>query len=932
MPLTLLCGPANSGKVRLVVDRFLDACHERRGAWLVVPTGGDIVRARNEVARREPMLAGARIGTFSHLLEELSGGVAGSDRAGAVEALLVRRAVESVPELAAMLEWPGFVGTASMRLRELRSAEPVGAGALAAALGDLPPSGRRAWRRALEAFHRELDGADLHDAATVEQQALTRIQAAAGDHVVPIHAYGFDDLTEVQRQVLVAASQHVDVVVSLPFVPGRLAFQRRQQLVDRMRAAGADVVVGGEAGFESSVLAAVEQRFLEPTADALHDAAGGDVTFVECAGDLQEAEEVVRAVGRLLRDGIAAEQIACIGAAPRRLRPLLEAALRRAGVPATFELSRSLGETPAGRALLDAIDAAIELDVTRFLAFARSRISGLDDDAVDDLDLRVRSTGIDEDDAGGARALPRWARSGVVPAAWRAVACLDPRRGDTGTVELVHELVEGLVAPSAGDLRLLAAASGLLAEIAAMRERPASLVEVRDALRAMPVPAPTDRPTGCVVVAPVTRVRTDRFDAVVVFGLHSGGFTGGASTADDDEAPLVARELAYVALTRPRRRLVLVRQSSHSDGRERAPHPVWLEVRRLLPGAPVVRRGLDAVAVSPSEVVFEREVAPAVALAAGSGVLPARQRSQEPFAGVLASASLPIPADDAGDGFRTWLADRGRIAVTDVEAYAACSARWMIDRRLLRDDPSADRSGQRAGMLAHAALKALADATPQGGVALPSTDADVRRALEVAVEAIGTPAPTVAEIEVTAFVLERMLAEDEVLGDRVLGEVAIGGDDGEVSPLELDGTVLVGRVDRVDMAADGAAVLHDYKLSRTATRYPDFVGTSRLQLALYWRALEHPATGLHPVGALYRPLLGDRPRGLLAPDAPPVGGEFRTDRVKAADEASEAIDGVVEEARRAIAAMRAGRVAAEPRSGECPSWCNLHPICRRPLR
>ena len=64
-----------------------------------------------------------------------------------------------------------------------------------------------------------------------------------------------------------------------------------------------------------------------------------------------------------------------------------------------------------------------------------------------------------------------------------------------------------------------------------------------------------------VVVAPITGVRTDRFDAVVLWGLHSGGFGGGS----DEDAPIVARELAYVAVTRARRSLTCIRQVAGAD-------------------------------------------------------------------------------------------------------------------------------------------------------------------------------------------------------------------------------------------------------------------------------------------------------------------------------------------------------------------------------
>src|SRR4051812_8633038 len=68
--LTLLCGPANSGKVRTILDRFRrDSATS--GAWLVVPTRSDVARAKRELANLG-VLVGGSVGTFHNLVREIA--------------------------------------------------------------------------------------------------------------------------------------------------------------------------------------------------------------------------------------------------------------------------------------------------------------------------------------------------------------------------------------------------------------------------------------------------------------------------------------------------------------------------------------------------------------------------------------------------------------------------------------------------------------------------------------------------------------------------------------------------------------------------------------------------------------------------------------------------------------------------------------------
>src|SRR2546430_12347158 len=70
MGLSLLAGPANAGKVALLLDRYLDALES--DPILIVPNRPDVDRAERELLGRAGALVGGSIGTFGDLFQRLA--------------------------------------------------------------------------------------------------------------------------------------------------------------------------------------------------------------------------------------------------------------------------------------------------------------------------------------------------------------------------------------------------------------------------------------------------------------------------------------------------------------------------------------------------------------------------------------------------------------------------------------------------------------------------------------------------------------------------------------------------------------------------------------------------------------------------------------------------------------------------------------------
>ena len=93
---TLLAGPANAGKVALLLERYLARLDDE--PFLIVPNRSDVDRVERDLLARSGCLLGGSIGTFDDLFERIAGG----DEAHrpllsqAQRVLAARRAVDEV--------------------------------------------------------------------------------------------------------------------------------------------------------------------------------------------------------------------------------------------------------------------------------------------------------------------------------------------------------------------------------------------------------------------------------------------------------------------------------------------------------------------------------------------------------------------------------------------------------------------------------------------------------------------------------------------------------------------------------------------------------------------------------------------------------------------------------------------------------------------
>src|SRR5205807_250952 len=261
MPLTLLLGPANCGKVATLLDRFAEQVDAGASPTLVVPTRPDVDLAERDLLARRPALLGGAIGTFDDLFERVL------ERAGEPTGTLsppARRVVleqvirdAPIDVLAAPARFPGFVDGLARVLDDIVTAAPPEE--LARRLAAFGADGRRGELAGLHRLYRDRlaelgirdrAGSHAHAAGLLE----TRLDAWDG---APVFAYGFEDMSGIQLAALRAIAARAPVMVSLPYQPGRPALAAVRPAVDALTAVPheVDAAVGlGETALGQALL------------------------------------------------------------------------------------------------------------------------------------------------------------------------------------------------------------------------------------------------------------------------------------------------------------------------------------------------------------------------------------------------------------------------------------------------------------------------------------------------------------------------------------------------------------------------------------------------------------------------------------------------------------------------------------------------------
>jgi ATP-dependent helicase/DNAse subunit B len=969
VPLSLLAGPANAGKVALLLERYLAELDA--DPILIVPNRPDVDRAERELLKRTGALVGGSIGTFDDVFERIARGN-GAHRpviTHAQRTLLLRRVVARASNRSA--RFSGFADALGSTVAELESAllEP---NELEGELAEL-----------YAAYREELDRLGLWDRELERRHAAER---AAGDLSAweprPVFAYGFEDLTGAEWALLEALSARADVTVSLPYEPGRDVFASLTRTAEDLGrlAAGRIEELPASTEARTPVLAHLERFLFRDEAPERTPELDGSIRFLEGAGIRGTLELVADEILTLLRESTPADEIAIVCPSLERWRVPLDTAFATLGVPYSLEGRLRLGQTPFGQALLSLLRYAwLEGERRDLFSFLRSPYSGITRAHADFLEGRLRGRGVVE--SARVEEEIQKLRGQPLPHIEAVRSAQDPLAAVGDLARAMARAAHGLEAPPIHeaarlDLRAHEAAAKLVKELAGWRDLggEASREEVVALLADAPVRLGAAAEAGRVAVLDLLRSRTRRWEVVFVVGLEEGRLprrSQGSPFLDEERKAELERAsrsgrllrtdpvsrdryLFYTACTRPTRRLYLVREAASDDGAPREPSPFWDEARALFAADEVERwtrrRPLAALTWALESAPSERERLRALASLA---------RAEPATATSLARANgWERRLERALDAFRRptrlthpavleELRQKSSFSVTDLERFADCSSMWFVERLLQPRSIDAEVDARLRGTVAHQALftffkglpKRTGDERPRPENLEESLEF-LRECLRDALQAhlrIDVPELERRELEQSlARDLERLVRREAespspLVPDRF--EVSFGSE--RSAPelqrgLDLTGFTVSGKIDRIDRDPFGArGIVVDYKSGRSAHTAAEIERELHLQIPLYMLVLRD-LVGIEPLGGIYRALAGEgQARGVLRAEAREDGlpGFQRNDYVDE-DAFWAGIDRAQEHARAMVGRIREGDVRHDPKRGSCPQWCDLWPMCR----
>jgi ATP-dependent helicase/DNAse subunit B len=967
--ITLVTGPANSGKAQVVMEAVRRHLAQGAEPMLVVPTRTDAEHYLRELAGSEAAV-GVRVGVFSDLIEELV------RRAGVKEPLLggiARDRVLGALAPAGEQRHPGFrreLGELIAELQTKRVTPPRLSAALDAGLDDGGTALGFDLAAAYGSYLRQLERLGRLDEQQRALRALDRLREQPflwGTPASPVLFYGFDDLTPLQLDAIETLGRLVEaeVTVSLPYEPGRAAFAGRagtfQTLAPISREHALPPQDAHYAPASRAPLAHLERSLFEPQSVRVDP--GAALELLQGGGQRAELELVAARVAELLAEGVPAEEVAVVVRRPARSAALVAEVLGAAGVPFAMPVKRPFADTAVGRALLGLLRCVPDASgiapgaPSDLLAWLRAPGVLQRPGLADALELEARRSGMRDAVQARERFEERWFELSEID----RLAAAQGRGPGALAERASRELLRLFAAPRRGRAPLLGphemdearALAGGRAALAELRElarfardaAPASAAELAVVLAEIEVNSGELPGLGRVAVLDPLQLRARRVRALFLTGLQEGEFplrarpqpllgererarvaeASGLVLGEPEDVLAAERYLFYAIVSRPEQLLALSWHESDDDAAPLSRSLFVDDVCDLFDARLSEQRARRALGALDSR---------------SPGAVEPGAPGAEPDQPLVDERVIARLRD------RVW-------SGTSIEKWIGCPVSWFVERLLAPERFEAEPEPLVRGGLAHLVLKETLDGVRRETGSARVTARTLDRALGVMHGALDaaledpelrvsvSPERAAAIVRSLRADLERYLrhfaAQEGSLEPREL-ELGFGFDDpadddhGEPSELpafDLGGGVRMrGRIDRIDVGAAGEAVVIDYK-AKTATAGEKWIGERSLQVALYMQAVEQ-LLGLRVVGGLYQPLGGRdmRARGVLLDDHDSVENCVRTDRLDA-EALAELLGEVLDAARQAAGEAGRGALQARPEScGWRGSGCRHPTICR----
>lgn len=930
MPLTLLTGPANSGKTTVIRDALAEAQDVR--AALLVPSAADVEQARSALGFGDRDRV-AVVAFDSHLADRWASAGDGRRLVSDVQRVaLCRRAIHESAQ--ATGRSTGFAFSLAEYVRRLAEHRK---------LPRRTRSDDTIVRLAVR-YATLLDGMGLVERGEAFN-ALGELPEGPSDPEMLV-AHLFTEFSHPQEAYLLArAAAGARVLVTLVWEAENPATAACNDLARRLgasadewlktaqpeRAVGSAELASLVAGLYSG------KRHVEPS---------GDLSLIVADRRDAEANRVVEQVSKWLAGGIPGQQVAIVYRHLEHHLTAISRALATADIRADYDADIPLELTAFGRAFTRLLAFGGRLERRDLAAFLRGPFAGAAPDAVDALESSwlARRTSGKEGLLADLGALGKVTQSIVLDAV-ELCACPLSEEVAGGWAALLQRM--RLAASSEGESSCLTdqgewdtaaeqAITQAIFEYVDVADETPSFQCLADTLPAVRVRTRARYRPGHVQVIPAVGSTSQRLSALVFAGLtadtpatRAAAYGERAVPAALSRAGVVMRECQdldrerfrfYLQVSRARDRLALSRQANDPEGRTLAPSHLWEEVlASYRSSGPARAEVLPAVRVAPraaltslhGDRLSDREAAP---IEWSGGALRRTGLSQTDLATI---------------------ACRSTVSTSDIEAYIGCPFRWFYERAIGASRPCRGLGIAERGALVHEALRIVYEDL-EANIGVRRLTKDTLEAgldlAQAALERVRSRHPPAANID-ERYALCRAEAQVRALLRRdafafsgfepTYTEWSFGPGS-SAAGIMMSGVEIRGRVDRIDTYADRLLVM-DYKHGGTVP-HERFEREGRIQLPVYAEAARR-ALGLSLAGAIYRDLSDGRSRGFVVRGAVPEPGGAAT-RCLVDDDAMEGIiHGALERAAGAIKGMQSGRIPARPLRQESCTHCSATGVC-----
>lgn len=926
MGLTLITGAANAGKTGVVHERLREAHRAGRRSILVVPNQADVARARTELTAFRSV--GVEVTTVEALLER-TWALHGDGRRIVTEA--GRRALVMA---AVARHWPDAASHSE------RSAVARLAVAVAQRLGDAHDTPHRPSEKALLAVAREYLSRLRASGYCERAEAATLLRDAAYPERFTVGVNRFTDLASYQEAFLVGLSGPHDVALALGWAPEHPGTEALRPLVQRLEAIAAEVitVTAPEVGSGPERLCG---RLFGEHVQPLE--ASSDVVMREAYGEEAEAALVAESVIDLIGQGHHPDRVAVVFRDLSRRRALVGAALDARGVRYEMDFSARMADS----ALFESVGALIRLstgslDREALAAFIHGPFCDAGRTFADEVDAASRGRRIKSFEQ--LRRVFRRGPASMESLITAARECAE-RGEERDWSNLVWQLLETdsrrtsarhdeELAMDASAARTLTEAIGAIRALGqSTRATDALLSDLGDLM----IATGTGEHESAVQVTEVHRIRSRRFDAVVLGGLSAEEFSSESPASLESQillrlgvpaavdGALAQRLLFYTLVSRARSNLVLIRQAATSDGKEVRASAFWNEVLDAYRSAEDAREGVNG------GVLIDRKLSLADLTVAAPAYTAGRLRIREQ---VLAGLLPDAPQARGGQGIGDLLVQEP-FSVTQLEKYLQCPRRWFHDKIAGGAELDTAIGRRDAGSLAHVVLQRfyeswIADGhervTPENlAGALATLDVVYEREAAKMREACESPLEH-SEVAVVQGWVRRTVSEDATWLPGflpVVHEHTFGAD----SSVMIGDVPVHGRIDRVDLGP-GGVVVTDYKASKVSGRSA-LISAAYIQPLVYGM-VARDTWGVPLRAGFYRAFSTGEIRGYY-------GDMLCDDRLSGVDQASEEeLARLLDEAANLVAeaaeGIRSGNTEARPRRAGMCTGCQAHGFCERASR